>query len=253
LVPVPDPSRLADFLFGRRSARRSLLETLLSDPSERIHLRELARRTGFSAPMVAKELERLVADHVVLERREGRTRTFQANLRSPIAEDLGRITGRPSTERHARAKRATPASGEGLAHGRPRTLREAAARGASLGRRDAMLREFLDEFYQAPAPRRAAMLADEPALIADDDRANAYYAAVAEHLAFSHALKVPAWALDRRRFLRKPFFPAGLESLKATLIAESPSAFRRRMIFVGGDPLYRPRRASPPRSHAARS
>ena len=86
-------------------------------------------------------------------------------------------------------------------------------------------------------------MADEPRLLAADDRANAYYAAVAEHLALTHGLDVPEWALDERRFLRKPFFPAELESLKATLLGvESPSAFRRRMIFVGADPLARPRR-----------
>jgi hypothetical protein len=246
---APD-SRLADFLFGRRSTRRSLLEALFSDPSESIHLRELARRTGFSAPMVAKELERLVLEKVVRERREGQTRTFQANMRNPIAEELRRITSRPRIKRRTRDEGPARPAEEGPAHRRPRTLREAAAWGTSLGRRDAMLREFLDEFYRAPAHRRAAMLAQEPALIADDDRANAYYAAVAEHLSLTHALKMPAWTLDRRRFLRKPYFPAGLESLKATLLVESPPAFRRRMIFVDGDPLYRPRRASPPRSNA---
>lgn len=39
------------------------------------------------------------------------------------------------------------------------------------------------------------------------------------------------------------YFPSGLESLKATLLVESPTAFRRRLIFVGADPLYRPRKA----------
>ena len=38
---------------------------------------------------------------------------------------------------------------------------------------------------------------------------------------------------------------AAMESLKATLLVESPTAFRRRMIFVGADPLYRPRRDVP--------
>jgi hypothetical protein len=129
---------------------------------------------------------------------------------------------------------------------RPRSLREAAAWGRELGARDAMLREFLDEFYGAPARERAGMLAEEPALAAGDDRANAYYAAVAEHLALSNGGLPPGWVHARERFLREPFFPAGLESLKATLLVESPPAFRRRMIFVERDPLYRPRRARPP-------
>ena len=126
---------------------------------------------------------------------------------------------------------------------RPQSLRQAAAFGLEFGERDAFLRELLDEFY-VEAERRAAMLIDEPP-ISGDDRANAYYAAVAEHLALKYRLSVPPWTADSRRFLNRPFFPAGLESLKATLLMESPVAFRRRMIFVDADPLYRPRRDTP--------
>ena len=128
---------------------------------------------------------------------------------------------------------------------RPKSLRQAALFGLELGDRDAFLREFLDEFYVEPgADRRAAMLMDEPPPT-EDARANAYYAAVAEHLAFKFHLPVPPWSGMPGRFLDRPFFPSGLESLKATLLVESPTAFRRRMIFVGADPLYRPRRDTP--------
>lgn len=201
--------------------------------------------------MVAKELSRLLAEKVVIERREGQARTFQANLRSPIAGELGRIAGRAKAASLLREREGARARAKEATRRRPRTLREAASWGAALGRRDAMLREFLDEFYQAPPGSRPAMLSEEPPLLADDDRANAYYAAVAEHLALSGGWKVPAWALQQSRFLRKPYFPAGLESLKAALLVESPVAFRRRMIFVDADPLYRPRRSSPPRSSGA--
>ena len=128
---------------------------------------------------------------------------------------------------------------------RPGSLRQAAAQGRELGDRDALLREFLDAFYiEADADRRAAMLAEEPPL-REDDWANAYYAAVAEHLAMKNGLPVPGWTGNRARFLKRPFFPSGLESLKAILLVESPTAFRRRMIFVDADPLYRPRRDAP--------
>jgi hypothetical protein len=128
---------------------------------------------------------------------------------------------------------------------RPQSLRQAALFGLQLGNRDAYLREFLDEFYvEAESGRRAAMLMDEPPLTGEA-RADAYYAAVAEHLAFKYRLPVPPWSGDERRFLDRPFFPCGLESLKAILLVESPTAFRRRMIFVGADPLYRPRRDTP--------
>ena len=128
---------------------------------------------------------------------------------------------------------------------RPQSLRQAAAFGLEFGHRDAYLREFLDEFYvEANAERRTAMLADEPPL-SEDHRANAYYAAVAEHLALKNHLSVPPWTGQPGRFLHRPFFPAGLESLKAMLLRDSPAAFRRRMIFVDADPLYRPRRDAP--------
>jgi hypothetical protein len=129
---------------------------------------------------------------------------------------------------------------------RPRSLEEV-ARLSAPGTVDALLREFLDEYYTEPdAAERARMLAAEPPL-APEPRWNAYLAAVAEHLSFRERTAVPDWATRPERFLKHPYFPSGLESLKATLLVESPTAFRRRMIFVGGDPLYRPRRAEPPK------
>lgn len=125
---------------------------------------------------------------------------------------------------------------------RPRALYEVAVWGAELGNIDRFLRELLDEFYSEPDPgARAAMLRDEPPLF-DEPRRNAYLAAVAEHLASRNQLQVPDWTEAKERFLDEPFFPCGLESLKPILLQESPPAFRRRMIFVGADPLYRPRR-----------
>jgi hypothetical protein len=235
---------LPDFLLGKRSARRSLLEELFRHPSEAVHLRELARRTGFSSPMVAKELANLVTTGVATESRDRQQRLFRANLRSPLATDILRLTVKPS--RTMSRMPASRASREAQKR-RPRSLHEAATWGHGLGNRDAMLREFLDEFYLAPASARAGMLDEEPPLVPDDPRANAYYAAVAEHLAMTNGLRAPAWVHGKTRFLRRAFFPAGLESLKATLLVESPPAFRRRMIFVEREPLYRPRQA--PRAH----
>ena len=107
---------------------------------------------------------------------------------------------------------------------------------------DLPLREFLDEFYvEDRADVRVQMLAREPSLTGID-RHDAYLAAVAEHLARRYRLAVPGWAGKSNRFLKRPYFPSGLESLKAILIVESPVAFRKRLIFVDKDPLYRPRR-----------
>lgn len=130
----------------------------------------------------------------------------------------------------------------GATNVRPKSLKAVVQFGRDHGDIDSFLREFLDEFYVARDPSdRAAMLADEPPL-ATDDRTNAYLGAVAEHLSLRNRLPVPPWTNAAARFLKRPFFPGGLESLKATLLMESPAAFRRRMIFVGADPLYRPRR-----------
>ena len=125
---------------------------------------------------------------------------------------------------------------------RPGTLFEVVTSGRQYGDTDAFLREFLDEYYVEPAlERRAAMLAAEPPLTGNY-KVDAYVAAVAEHLAHRDRDRAPAWVEGEQRFLRRAWFPCGLESLKATLLMESPAAFRRRMIFVGADPLYRPRR-----------
>ena len=106
---------------------------------------------------------------------------------------------------------------------------------------DPLLREFLDEFY-THSDHRKAMIAEEPQLI--EALPDAYLAAVAEHLAEYWRLPCPDWVNDERRFLHRPFFAGSLESLKATLLVESPIAFRRRMIFVGADVLSRPRRTT---------
>ncbi|MGD9583382.1 MAG: hypothetical protein AB7V26_06900 [Lysobacterales bacterium] len=129
---------------------------------------------------------------------------------------------------------------------RPRSLVEVVEWSSDSGQLEAYLREFLDSFYVCDEPaQRQAMLRDAPTLTGQA-RTDAYLAAVAEHLAHGERHPAPAWVDAPERFLKRPFFPCGLESLKARLLVESPPAFRRRMIFVDFDPLYRPRRRTPP-------
>jgi hypothetical protein len=111
---------------------------------------------------------------------------------------------------------------------------------------DPLLREFLDEFYGGNSDMRARAIAAAPARIAPIH--DAYLAAVAEHLALRFGLPVPQWVEEPDRFLTKPFFAGGLESLKAILLVESPLAFRRRQIFVSANALSRAREhaGSPP-------
>jgi hypothetical protein len=122
---------------------------------------------------------------------------------------------------------------------RPATLREVARRAQGGGQLfDPALREFLDAFYAESELRRNA-LEERPQSI--DPVHDAYLAATAEHLARSFGLPVPAWSETHGHGLTRPFFAGGLESLKAILTAESPAAFRRRLLFVSKDALSRPR------------
>jgi hypothetical protein len=129
---------------------------------------------------------------------------------------------------------------------RPNTLAEVAQRvsaGAAFG---PTLSEFLDEFYMNPE-RRASMIADEPPPLADA-RDHALLGAVGEHLARRWNLPaVPAWTNDPSRFLHEPYFTTPIENLKAMLLAQSPLAFRRRMIFTEAEPLRRARMPREPR------
>lgn len=129
---------------------------------------------------------------------------------------------------------------------RPGTLAEAVTR--AIAREQELtvgLNEFLDTFYADPDPiQRSGRLTQEPPFTGSHLN-DAFIGAAGEHLARRWRLgEPPAWTEDRRRFLRRPWFPSGADEEKAFLLAESPLAFRRRMIFVSAEPL---RRATMPR------
>lgn len=123
---------------------------------------------------------------------------------------------------------------------RPRTMCDVASTAkAQQDTFDAALREFLDSFYLTQdAAARSAALNNRPEPVGPVH--DAYLAAAAEQLARQFDLPIPRWTEDADRFLHRPFFSGGLESLMATLIVESPAAFRRRLIFVSRDALSRP-------------
>lgn len=122
---------------------------------------------------------------------------------------------------------------------KPATLGEVVRR-VKAGERtfDPSLREFLDLFYANPDQRPRA-IEEKPASL--DAVHDAYVAAVAEHLARVYGLPIPEWSENHGNGLYEPFFAGGLQSLKAVLLAESPTAFRRRLLFVSKDALSRPR------------
>ncbi|CAO3422013.1 hypothetical protein [Azospirillum endophyticum] len=104
------------------------------------------------------------------------------------------------------------------------------------------LGEFLDEFYLDRDPGgRYARVREEPERLGDDVF-DAYTGAVAEHLVRRWDLGMPPeWTEEQCRFLRRPWFPPGVEAEKPILLIESPMAFRRRMLFVEAEPLRRAR------------
>ena len=99
--------------------------------------------------------------------------------------------------------------------------------------------EFLDTFYLDPdRASRRGRVAEDPGLtgLAKTD---AFVGAVGEHLCGRWSLgNPPAWTEAPERFLDRFFFMGG-ERMKPFLLVESPSAFRRRMIFVEAEPLRR--------------
>ena len=100
--------------------------------------------------------------------------------------------------------------------------------------------EFLDQFK---IERNAAMLVEEPPLLAtrlnDEGVADAYLAAVAVHLSREIKHASPEWTGSAKRFLRRPWFASEGASLRATLLLESPPAFRERNLFVTENALER--------------
>src|SRR6266566_1506969 len=122
---------------------------------------------------------------------------------------------------------------------KPRSLAEVVRRvKAGEQKFDPSFREFLDSFYTDAESRQHA-IEEQPASI--DAIHDAYVAAAAEHLARVYGLPIPEWSESHGNGLREPFFAGGLQSLKGVLVAESPTAFRRRLLFVSKDALSRPR------------
>lgn len=127
---------------------------------------------------------------------------------------------------------------------RPESLAEAVRRAQNgTAMFDHAVREFLDTFYGDAGSRGAAIREPPPLMGGVYDP---YVAAVAEHLARCFGLPIPEWTEQHGEPLHEPFFAGGLETLKARLIVESPSAFRRRLIFVSHDALDRPRARTAP-------
>lgn len=104
---------------------------------------------------------------------------------------------------------------------------------------DLAVRELLDELVVlGRADQRERALAEEPPLIGDGPR-DAYLAALGEHFALRFGIERPAWTLAPERFLERFWFKSDVPGFRATAIAQSPAAFRRRGIFIAAGALQR--------------
>ena len=124
---------------------------------------------------------------------------------------------------------------------RPNSLKEVAELAGQGEPFDLCFRNFLDEFYAAPAE---TLLAEQPPLLgpAFDEIGrvwDAYLAAAAEELARSYQFRMPSWIAGDARRLHIPWFASPLAALRAALLLESPPAFRSRNLFVSGNALNR--------------
>lgn len=96
---------------------------------------------------------------------------------------------------------------------------------------------FLAKGPGAPA-RVAACLRKEPPRTGEAVQ-DAYLAAVAAHLARRLRLLAPAWTEKSYRRLERPWFALSDAWARATLLRDSPPAFRERNLFTAEDALDR--------------
>lgn len=87
--------------------------------------------------------------------------------------------------------------------------------------------ELVDEFRRT---LDTGLLVLPPSQVLDP-RLSALLASIVLQLCFESHIQAPHWATIRR-FLSKPWFVSGSESLKASALMESPLFFRQNNIFV---------------------
>jgi hypothetical protein len=89
--------------------------------------------------------------------------------------------------------------------------------------------EFLKEYHQEPAGVRSGLLKEAPRPTGDE-RWDALFAGLAEHLAMRDGEAAPVWSASRG--LRRFWFPFDTPGARAQALVHAPAAFRRRGVFV---------------------
>lgn len=99
------------------------------------------------------------------------------------------------------------------------------------------IREFLDTFYSKEF-NKFETIQEKPILLGD--YRDLYLAATAEQLARGYRIEIPDWSNNHGKSLLFPYFPGKTQAMKSFLLVESPTAFRRRLLFVSKNALDRP-------------
>jgi hypothetical protein len=89
--------------------------------------------------------------------------------------------------------------------------------------------EFLKEYRQAPAGVRQGLLEDAPSPTGDE-RWDALFGGLAEHLSMRDGRAAPEWSASRG--LRRFWFPFDTPGARAQALVHAPAALRRRGVFV---------------------
>ena len=86
---------------------------------------------------------------------------------------------------------------------------------------------LVDEFRRTLDPRLILL----PPVDSLDEKLKSLLASMVRYLCNEIEIATPEWA-QNRYFLNIPWFPSGMESLKATALLESPLEFRNNNIYV---------------------
>lgn len=84
---------LLEKLFGSQT-RAALLKTLFSAEARKVHLRELARLTGLSAPNLMREAKALAREGILVEEKDGNRVLYAANPICPFHDALKEIVAK---------------------------------------------------------------------------------------------------------------------------------------------------------------
>lgn len=80
---------------------------------------------------------------------------------------------------------------------------------------------------------RSAAFFEAPPELTGLPSVDAWLAGAAEHMAQQIGFPAPDWAEEDSRFLDEPCFFANTPRARQLALAETPAAFRRRLLFTG--------------------